>query len=99
MMGNNNAGVAPLVLGILSLVFIFIFAPVGLILGIVGVILASKAKNTVPDDMMAKAGFVMSLIGLIVCAIVTVILIFALAIFGMAVGFGLSALSSAISFL
>ncbi len=98
-MGNNNAGVAPLVLGILSLVFIFIFQPVGLILGIVGVVLANKAKIAAPDDMMAKAGFVMSLIGLIICAIITVVWIIFLALVGMAVGFGLSALGSAMAFM
>lgn len=59
---NNTLAIVSLVLGIVSVIFAFVFVWVGLICGIVGLILASKAKKQNPNGM-ATAGFVLSLIG------------------------------------
>ncbi len=89
---SNGSATVSLVLGILSLVFIFLFAPVGLVLGIIGIIMANKAKAIDPQNGSAKAGFVTSLIGLIICAIITVIMILAVVLLGAALSLGISAL-------
>jgi len=73
-----------LIIGILALVFALLTGFVGLILGIVGVVLAKKNK----EEYKTNVGFGLSLAGLIIGAIVTVIFVIAIAILG-AVGFGL----------
>lgn len=64
--------VASLVLGICSIVFDFIWWPLGLILGIVGVILGAMAKKQTPENGMATGGLVCSIIG-VVLGIVTLV--------------------------
>ncbi|NLM61150.1 MAG: hypothetical protein GX193_03630 [Clostridiales bacterium] len=61
---------ASLVLGIVSLVFIFTgtAAFVGIIAGIVGLILGISARKENPSGM-ATAGIVLSVIGLAFCAV------------------------------
>lgn len=68
---NNGKAVASLVLGIISLVFIFFntFAFIGMILAIIGLVLGIQAKKENPADSKAKAGVVLSIIGLALCAI------------------------------
>ena len=63
---------ASIVLGILSLVgvFIIIFAPISLILGIIGLILAIKANHVVKNT----AGIVLNAIGLFLSFIIVCIL-------------------------
>lgn len=56
--------VASLVLGICSIVFDFILWWLGLILGIVGLILAILARKQNPADGKATGGLVCSIIGL-----------------------------------
>lgn len=72
-MDNRNEGksIASLVLGIVSLVFIFFgtFAFVGMIMAIIGLILGISAKKENPDDGKAKAGIVLSIIGLALCSL------------------------------
>lgn len=72
-MGNQSNGkaTASLVLGIISLVFIFFgtFAFIGMILAIIGLILGIQAKKESPADGKAKAGVVLSIIGLGLCAL------------------------------
>lgn len=65
--------VASLVLGIIALVFTLFgtWAWLGLILGIVGIILGAQAKKTQPSGI-ATAGFVCSLIAVILCGLVAV---------------------------
>lgn len=67
---SSGAATASLVLGILSLICVFFGygAILGLILGIVGVVLGAKARKE-SQTGTATAGFVCSLIGLIICAI------------------------------
>ncbi|MBE7022245.1 MAG: hypothetical protein E7414_03400 [Ruminococcaceae bacterium] len=78
-MENNvkkGKAIASLVLGIISLVAAWLGwgAIVSLVLAIVGMILGSQAKKEMPADQagMAKAGFILSLIGLILSAVVLV---------------------------
>ena len=56
--------VAGLVLGICSIGFGLFFWWLGLILGIIGVVLASMAKKEAPQNGMATGGFVCSIIGI-----------------------------------
>ena len=64
--GKNNA-TASLVLGIIAVIFWFFgySSILSIILGIVGLIQASKAKELGYDDAIRTAGFVLSLIGLL----------------------------------
>lgn len=67
---TDNKAIASLVLGIISLVFIFFntFAFLGMILAIVGLILGINSKKERPSSM-ATAGIVLSIIGLVLCAL------------------------------
>ena len=55
-------GIASLVLGICSIVFALLFAPIGLICGVLGFIFSFKQKK-VHANGISTAGFVTSLIG------------------------------------
>ena len=72
--GDNNFGVASVVLGILSIVFISltflaIFAPLaGVVLGIVGLIFGLKQKK-VMNNKWATAGIWLNVIGIIINAL------------------------------
>lgn len=55
--------VASLVLGIISLVFLFIVPIVGVIVGLVGIILGAMARKVPEKQGMATAGLVCSIIG------------------------------------
>ncbi len=67
---SNGKAVASLVLGIIAVVTLFFgtFAWIGIICGIVGLVLGSMARKENPCGM-ATAGFVLSLIAVILCAI------------------------------
>ena len=65
---SNGYAIAALVLGIVSIVFSFFLQWLGLILGIVGIILAVIAKKKNPTGM-ATAGLVLSIIGTVFCAL------------------------------
>ncbi len=59
---SNTLAVAGLVLGILSVVFAFLFTWIGLIAGIVGIVLSVKGRKSEKKGM-ATAGMVLSIIG------------------------------------
>lgn len=67
---SNGKAVAALVLGIISVICIFFGygAFVGIGTGIAGLIVGSQAKKECPCSM-ATAGFILSLIAMIACAI------------------------------
>ena len=71
-MNNNSNGkaVTSLVLGIVSLVFIFFgtYSIIGMILAIIGLVFGVNAKKESPSGV-ATAGFVLNIIGLILCAL------------------------------
>lgn len=75
---KNSYAIAALVLGIVSIVFSFIFVWVGLIAGVVGIILAVKGRKIEDKKGMATAGLVCSIIGtslsgiFVVCALCVV---------------------------
>lgn len=60
---KNSYAIAALVLGIVSILFSFIFVWVGLIAGVVGIILAVKGRKIEDKKGMATAGLVCSIIG------------------------------------
>lgn len=68
---SNGKATASLVLGIISLVFIFFgtYAFIGMILAVIGLVLGIQAKKESPDDGKAKAGVILSIIGLSLCAL------------------------------
>jgi len=80
--------VPSLILGILGIIFAFIFGPVGLVLSIVGMVMAKKNKLT----HKTTAGFALSIVGLILGIIFTLVWVVALAALG-AMGLGLMALA------
>lgn len=75
---KNSYAIAALVLGIVSIVFSFIYVWVGLIAGVVGIILAVKGRKIEDKKGMATAGLVCSIIGtslsgiFVVCALCVV---------------------------
>ena len=76
---GKSFAVASMVLGIVALLFTFLIqALVGMILGIVGLVLAVKAKNLGFQGGMRTAGFVMNLICVIVGALLFVIALIAI---------------------
>ena len=80
---GKGAATASLVLGIVSVVcwFFGYGAILSVILGIVGLVMASNAKKAGFNDGIRTAGFVLSLIGLIGGAIALVLLVLVLSIF------------------
>lgn len=78
---------APLVLGILSIVF---FGIVGLVLSIVGLVKSNKALDSLPDSGKAKGGRICSIVGLVLSSIkivaVIVLVILGVNIFGIVLG-------------
>ena len=79
-MENNGSkfGIVSLVVGICSCVCAFfgIYSFLGIILGIVGIIFGVKAINLGATTSQAKAGKVLSIVGLSVCGAVWLIYIF-----------------------
>lgn len=67
---SNGKAVASLVLGIIAVVTLFFgtFAWIGVICGIIGLILGAQARRETPSGI-ATAGFVLSLIAVILCAL------------------------------
>lgn len=68
----HNQALASLILGIASCVLIFFgaFAFLGVASGIVGIVMANKAKAAGNEEGIRKAGFVTSIIGTVVSALV-----------------------------
>lgn len=64
---TNGMAIAGLVLGIVSIVFNFIYALVALIAGVAGIIVSVKAMKSSSGKGMAIAGLVCSIIGLVIC--------------------------------
>ncbi|MBQ7506211.1 MAG: DUF4190 domain-containing protein [Lachnospiraceae bacterium] len=85
--------IAALILGIVGVVFDFIFFPVGLIASIVAIILGAIGRKKVEGKGMATAGLVLGIIGLIL-GIVFLICTIAL---GAAIAAGVSGLLSYLS--
>ena len=58
---NNTLSIAALVLGIVGIVFDFIYTIAGLIIGIVGIVMAVQARKKESPNAMSTAGLVCSL--------------------------------------
>ena len=89
---GKGQAIASLVCGIISVVFWFfgVSAFLSVILGIVGLVLASQSKKAGFVGGMRTAGFVLSLIGLIFGSIIFVACVACVGIFGTAAGAALS---------
>ncbi len=68
---EHGKAVAALVLGIIACASVLtgVGAIVGVILGIIGIVLARKAKNAGNTEGICKAGFILSIIGLCVSGV------------------------------
>ena len=73
-MPGKNLATASLVCGILSLVFIFFGygALLGIVAGIAAIICAVNSKKQGFESGMRKAGFVLGIIGTVLCGITSV---------------------------
>ena len=91
---GKGAAIGSLVCGIISIILSFfsVSSIVGLILGIVGLILASSSKKAGYNEGLRTAGFVVSLIGTIFGALIFVSCVACVGCLGTAGG--LSALTS-----
>lgn len=65
---SNGMAIAAMVLGICAVIFVFIFAPVGIILAVVGLVLSIMARKQSPSGM-AIAGLVLNIVALAICAV------------------------------
>lgn len=81
---GTGASIASMVCGILSVVLCWCYGIVSLILGIVAIVLASKAKKDAGGifNGMAKAGFICGIIGTILGALFVIYLIVCFMIVG-----------------
>jgi len=73
---GNSFGITSLVLGILSLVFMRIIPPLGILLGFFGIIFGAVQQKRTPTGI-ATAGLITSIIGLIISIITTVLMVVA----------------------
>lgn len=80
---TENGSGAALVLGILSIVFIFICQVAGLILGIIGLRKSGRGRGESRD---ADAAWVLSVIGIVLNAVILALIAAALIIFLIAFG-------------
>ena len=75
---NNPLAIAALVLGIVSVVFSFVYVWIGLVAGIVGIVLAVRSRKNPVQKGLGTAGLVCSIIGtalsgvLLACALCVV---------------------------
>lgn len=69
---GHKEAVTALVLGIISCVMVFFgaFAFVGIVCGIIGIVFANKSKALGNEESIRKAGFVLSVIGTVISALV-----------------------------
>lgn len=73
---QKDRGTAPLVLGILSIVFSLTFSRfIGLVLGIIAICLGNPYRH---EDRSANAGFIMGVVGLCLSLVVVAIFFFSL---------------------
>lgn len=60
---NNSMAIAGLVLGIVSVVFSFLYTWIGLIAGVIAIILSVKGRKIESKKGMATAGLVLGIVG------------------------------------
>ncbi len=72
---HSGTSIASMVLGILSIV-LCCCGPLGLILGIVGLILAFVSKHGKPFDSLAMTGLITSCVGIIISVIIILLMFF-----------------------
>ena len=86
---GKSLATASMVLGSVGLVFtFFINGLIGLILGIIGLVLAGKAKQQGFEGSMRTAGFIMSLISVIAGVLMFILALACVATIGV-IGMGL----------
>ena len=77
---NHNQAVASLVLGIIAIASCFfgLGAFVGVVCGIIGIVMANKAKSAGNTEGVCKGGFVCSIVGTAVSGVVLIVALMAL---------------------
>ena len=96
---SNGKAVASLVLGILSILCTFggswfLYGSIaGIVLGIIGIVLAVSAKKENPSGM-ATAGMVLSIVGVICSAIAAVACVGCIGLWGAGTAAGVDALNA-----
>ena len=93
---NSGLPLGSMICGIIGLVLCWV-PIVGLILSIIAIVLAGKAKKVVPagERGMATAGFIMGIIGLVISIIVLIVWIVTIAFIGTLGGMAFSMLDLA----
>jgi len=87
MENKTTLTIAALVLGIVGIVFDFIYTIVGIILGIIGIVIAVQARKKEGVSGMSTAGLVCSIVAVALGGIMYLCAICAIgALFGMAAG-------------
>lgn len=89
---NHGAGIASMVMGVFSLISIFVMAPLGIIFGIIGMVQAKRDDSF--SNSFAYAGHITSKTGLIINIIITILVVIIAVVLGQAIMFGLGNLLS-----
>lgn len=71
-----------MILGICSIIFALAFTPIGLVCGIIGLVFAVKVRRTGEQNAYLKAGYICSIVGTIISAVILLISAIILFIFG-----------------
>lgn len=74
-MENSNNGMWSLILGILSIICSIsgsLLTLLGIPVGVIGIILAKKSLNEMPGNSLGRAGFITSIIGIVLCSLIFV---------------------------
>lgn len=81
---NHGQALAALILGIVAAASCFfgMGAVVGLVCGIIGIVMANKAKAAGNTEGICKAGFICSIIGTVIAGLAFIIAIAAVGILG-----------------
>lgn len=70
----KDTGTAPMVLGLLSIIFSLTFSRiVGLVLGIIAVVMSGRTRK---ENTQANAGFVMGIIGICISSVLLSLILF-----------------------
>ncbi len=83
---QQNLSIAALVLGILSIIASWGTSILGLILGIIGIVIAKKAKREETPNSLMTGGLVCSIIGIAISVVRFVIVVLVVGLWAATVG-------------
>ena len=71
--GSNGLAVGGFVTGLLSTLVGWLFTPIGIVLGILGIVLSVRSRKQTPGSGLATAGLVLGVIGTALCVVLLIV--------------------------